>query len=164
MSEAEEQVQVTTGVGEGRQRPRHRTRPSRGGGLLRPWRIPCGPKARLGLRPTLSVIPRGLRRPWRGHGIQEGLQGRPWPLWPWPQPPGTGQVRTWGAGLPFDKLPPPATVTDSPFVSQVLPWRTFAWNQTPSKTPPPASNWEPSLWGKGHWATSEFRVQALSCP
>lgn len=40
--------------------------------------------------------------------MQGGPQGKPWPQPPWPRPLGTGEVPTWGAGLPFDKLPPAA--------------------------------------------------------
>lgn len=120
MSEAEKQVQVTTGMGEGRQRQRKteaetEIEPDRVEevGLLRPWRIPVWPKRPDVVSGPPSLYPTkcwlGPQGPWTAD--RKGLKGTPWPQLLWSQPLGKGEVRTWGAGLPFDKLPPAAAAS-----------------------------------------------------
>ena len=67
-------------------------------GLLRPWRIPCGPKGQVRSQAHPLCDPAegclGPPGPWTTD--QKGLKGAPWPQLLWSQTLGKGKVHTWG--------------------------------------------------------------------
>lgn len=147
-----------------RQREMNGTRLGRGGGLLGPLRISCGPRqisqgAECGPRSITLMAPQRIDWAPKGPDLQnqKGLKGTPRP-----QPAVASATGQRGC-------PPQG---QGCFLTSCLPqglpslWQTVLCftgptlerscsEPAPFKSPPPESLWEPSLvWGKGHPATS----------